>query len=80
MQLDNSRRRCIVIKPTPSFLEAIRRSGWLGWNAMVTEMGRQRGAPQVRDLRGVLAALVTAIGIWFFILVGLVGLVLKILH
>jgi hypothetical protein len=47
---------------------------------MVTEFERQVSAPRVRDLRGVLAAVVTALGMWFFILVGVAGLVLKLLH
>jgi hypothetical protein len=48
---------------------------------MVTQDVGRRVAPRAeRDLRGVLAAFATALGMWFFILVGLAGLVLKILH
>jgi hypothetical protein len=48
---------------------------------MVTqEASRQTNSQAGRDLRGVLAAFLTALGMWVFIVIGLLGLVLKILH
>jgi hypothetical protein len=44
------------------------------------DVGRPANAPAERDLRGVLAAFATALGMWFFIIMGALGLILKILH
>ena len=44
------------------------------------EIDRQSTRPVARDLRGILLALLTAVAMWVFLLVGVLGLVLKILH
>ena len=44
------------------------------------EINRQSARPVGRDLRGILLALLTALAMWAFLLMGVLGLVLKILH
>lgn len=46
----------------------------------ITEINRQSMRPAARDLRGILLALLTALAMWAFMLVGVLGLILKILH
>jgi hypothetical protein len=45
-----------------------------------TEIDRQSVRPVARDLRGILLALLTALAMWSFLLMGVLGLVLKILR
>jgi hypothetical protein len=45
----------------------------------VVETDGRSSEPAVRDLRGILVAFLTALAMWGFLLVGVLGLVLKIL-
>ena len=44
------------------------------------EMAPRTGQAEVRDLRGILVAFGTALAMWAFLIVGVLGLVLKILR
>ena len=44
------------------------------------EAARRTSQPEVRDLRGILVAFGTALAMWIFLIIGLLGLVLKILR
>jgi hypothetical protein len=45
-----------------------------------TEIDRQSTRPVTRDLRGILVGFLAALAIWAFLIIGVLGLVLKILH
>jgi hypothetical protein len=45
-----------------------------------THIDRQSSQPLARDLRGILVAFATALAMWAFLIIGVLGLVLKIIH
>ena len=45
-----------------------------------TEIDRQSTRPVTRDLRGILVGFLAALAMWAFLIIGVLGLVLKILH
>jgi hypothetical protein len=43
-------------------------------------VGWRSGRPVVRDLRGILVAFASALALWVFLIIGVLGLILKIMH